>query len=60
MKGLSYNPLADNRFIWAIQWIDCADPSINRNSVDPDVEFTAHLLMDSPPLTHKHLAAHDL
>ena len=59
LEGIEYNPYLDNRFLWASQWIDCADPFMARHAIDPDVEFAAHLLMEAPIVSHKHLAAAD-
>jgi hypothetical protein len=59
LDGIAYNPLTDNKFLWACQWIDCADPDMARTAIDPTVEFAAHLLMDEPIQSHKHLAAAD-
>jgi hypothetical protein len=55
--GVSYDPLSDQRFLWAAQWLAVAAGL--RPSIDPDVEFSASLLMNPTPLSFKSLAAAD-
>lgn len=55
--NISYNPMHDNRFLWANQWLDLAAGTIKR--IDPAVEACCHMTLSPAPVTHKHLAAAD-
>lgn len=50
-----YNPLHCPIFRWCAQWLDVAEG--NRRSIDSDVEFLFHVIMDPTPLSHQNLAA---
>jgi hypothetical protein len=44
-----YDPGRDQRFLWAIQWLDKAEGLIDR--IDPDADFfAAHLLEPATPV----------
>lgn len=54
--GRAYDPLADNRFLWATQWLNHAEGSIRQ--IDPRIQQLAEVFL-TPPLqpTQKELAA---
>ena len=45
--GLDYNPAADHRVSWANQLLEVADGT--RRAIDPNLNATAHFLLDPPP-----------
>ena len=54
--GTIYDPLADNRFLWAAQWLDVGSQC--RRSIDPSVALAAEYIFDPPrPPSRQHLAA---
>ena len=54
--GKVYDPLADNRFKWAAQWLDLSDRCIK--SIDPSVHLAAeYIFAPPPPLSRQHAAA---
>jgi len=55
--GKSYDPLTDHRFRWAGQWIEVGEGT--RRAIDPNIEFTLHLLLDACPSSQKLTAAND-
>lgn len=57
-RGTHYDPMTDQRFLWATQWLQVADCS--RNHIDPETTLLCNLLFDPAPFTSKHLQANDL
>ena len=55
--GKSYDPMTDQRFHWAAQWIDVGDGS--RPSIDPNVESILTLILTPCPAARKLAAAND-
>jgi len=54
--GRVYDPLADNRFKWAAQWLDLADRTIH--AIDPAIALSAEFIFNPPPpLSRQHAAA---
>lgn len=57
-QGKIYDPLADNRFRWAAQWLDIGDRSIR--VIDPSIQLAAQFIFAPPRLSSRqHLAAND-
>lgn len=54
-SNIPYNPLHCPIFRWCSQWLDVAEG--NRRSIDGDVEFLFHVIMDPAPLSKQALAA---
>ena len=50
-QGILYDPVADQRFQWALQWI--AVSAEERRAIDPDTEFLTSLLLQDCPLSGK-------
>lgn len=56
--GTIYDPLADNRFLWAAQWLDVGSQC--RSSIDPAVTLAAEYIFAAPRSpSRQHLAAGD-
>lgn len=49
-QGRVYDPLADNRFKWAAQWLDLGDRCIT--TIDPAIRMAAEFIFSPPAITH--------
>jgi len=54
-QGRVYDPLSDNRFRWAAQWLDLGDRCIER--IDSDLAILAGFILNPPRQAHDFLPA---
>jgi hypothetical protein len=57
-SNLIYDPAADNRFLWACQWLDVANGT--RHRIDLAATDSVSYIFNDPPSCRLHAAAADL